>query len=225
MGIDDRVLEEIVRRLLSVGRPERIILFGSAATGKMTRDSDIDLLVLERSPSNTREESLKFRAALRGMGYPFDVIVMADALPQGGEGPGSRWARAGSSLAARTRPGRGGALRGAGADLDRLRRDGEGSERPRRALRRGLERRRLLGRHRGDGPEGSCGQLPSGRRGRGGSEELLRPRRPPARGARRRRGSHRGRRGRCPPDMQKRRVPARPRDRRWLRKSGRDDRI
>ncbi len=77
MRIDDRVLEEIIRRLLSVGRPERIILFGSAATGKMTRDSDIDLLVLDRSPSNTREESLKFRAALRGMGYPFDVIVMA----------------------------------------------------------------------------------------------------------------------------------------------------
>jgi hypothetical protein len=31
VGIDDRVVEEIVRRLLSVGRPERIILFGSAA--------------------------------------------------------------------------------------------------------------------------------------------------------------------------------------------------
>jgi len=77
MGIDQRLVEEIVRRLLSVGRPERIILFGSAATGKMTRDSDIDLLVLERSPSNTREESFKFRAALRGIGFPFDVIVMA----------------------------------------------------------------------------------------------------------------------------------------------------
>ena len=77
MGIDERLVEEIVRRVLSVGGLERIILFGSAAKGSMTRDSDIDLLVLERSPSNAREEGLKIRAALRGMGYPFDVIVMA----------------------------------------------------------------------------------------------------------------------------------------------------
>jgi len=77
MGIDEGLVEEIVRRVLSVGQPERIILFGSAAKGSMTRDSDIDLLVLERSPSNAREEGLRFRAALRGMGYPFDVIVMA----------------------------------------------------------------------------------------------------------------------------------------------------
>lgn len=79
MGIDDRLVEEIVRRVLAVGRPERIILFGSAATGAMTRDSDIDLLVLERSPADTREEGLRFRAALRGMGFPVDVVVMATA--------------------------------------------------------------------------------------------------------------------------------------------------
>lgn len=77
MGIDQALVGEIVRRILSVSRPERIVLFGSAATGKMTRDSDIDLLVLEGSPSNPREEGLKIRAALRGMGHPFDVIVMA----------------------------------------------------------------------------------------------------------------------------------------------------
>jgi len=77
MGIDEGLVEEIVRRVLSVDGPERIILFGSAATGKMTRDSDIDLLILQRSPSNAREEGLKIRTALRGMGYPFDVVVMA----------------------------------------------------------------------------------------------------------------------------------------------------
>ena len=77
MGIDEGIVEEIVRRVLSVGRPARIILFGSAASGTMTRDSDIDLLVIEPSPANPREESLRIRAALRGMGYPFDVFVMA----------------------------------------------------------------------------------------------------------------------------------------------------
>lgn len=50
MGIDESLTQEIVRRLLTVSKPDRIILFGSAATGRMTRDSDIDLLVVDPSP-------------------------------------------------------------------------------------------------------------------------------------------------------------------------------
>ncbi len=79
MGIDKELIDRIIQRVLSVTRPDRLILFGSAATGQMTRDSDIDLLVLEDSPDNTRNESVKIGDALcsMGMGYPFDVIVMA----------------------------------------------------------------------------------------------------------------------------------------------------
>ena len=76
MAIDDRIVNEIVRRILSVAKPDRIILFGSAATGRMTRDSDIDLLILEESPANVLDESAKLQDTLRGLGYPFDVIVM-----------------------------------------------------------------------------------------------------------------------------------------------------
>ena len=77
MGIDERLAGEIVQRVLSVSLPERIVLFGSAAAGKMTRDSDIDLLVVERAPADRRMESVRIGDALRGLGYPFDVIVMA----------------------------------------------------------------------------------------------------------------------------------------------------
>ena len=42
MGVDDSVLSEVVRRVLSVAKPEKIILVGSVATGQMTTDSDID---------------------------------------------------------------------------------------------------------------------------------------------------------------------------------------
>ena len=45
-GIDESLVDEIVRRLLTVAKPDMIILFGSAATGTMTRDRDIDLLVI-----------------------------------------------------------------------------------------------------------------------------------------------------------------------------------
>ena len=67
MAVDETLLDEIVRRVLAVARPDRIILFGSAASGQMTKGSDIDLLVVEPAPSNTRELSVE---------YPVDVIVM-----------------------------------------------------------------------------------------------------------------------------------------------------
>ena len=77
LEINEAITREIVERVLSVTRPRRIILFGSAAAGGMGPDSDIDLLILEASPGNAREESVRIRDALRGLGYPFDVIVMA----------------------------------------------------------------------------------------------------------------------------------------------------
>ena len=76
-AIDDALIAEIVRRVLSVAQPDKIILFGSAATGAMTRDSDIDLLIVEPDPGDRREEYVRIRQALRGMGFPFDIILIA----------------------------------------------------------------------------------------------------------------------------------------------------
>jgi uncharacterized protein len=75
--IDNSLIEEIVRRILSAASPDKIILFGSAAAGTMTRDSDIDLLVVEKEPGDQRSESTRIRATLRELGYPFDVIVIS----------------------------------------------------------------------------------------------------------------------------------------------------
>jgi predicted nucleotidyltransferase len=76
MGVKDEVLQEIVRRILSVEAPERIILFGSAATGQMTRDSDVDLLLLVEDVSHAREQSVRWRQAIGDLGFPFDILVM-----------------------------------------------------------------------------------------------------------------------------------------------------
>jgi predicted nucleotidyltransferase len=77
MGISQTLVSEIVERILSVAEPQRIILFGSAAVGRMNKDSDIDLLVLESAPGDTRKESVRIRQAVRGLGYSFDIVVMA----------------------------------------------------------------------------------------------------------------------------------------------------
>jgi predicted nucleotidyltransferase len=77
VSIDDRLTHEIVQRILRVANPDRIILFGSAATGHMTRDSDIDLLVVERAPSDARQERERIAESLDDLGLPVDVFVMA----------------------------------------------------------------------------------------------------------------------------------------------------
>ncbi|WP_305042808.1 nucleotidyltransferase domain-containing protein, partial [Geoalkalibacter sp.] len=57
----------------------RIILFGSYVRGQMHRDSDLDILVIADDPvDNPRQESVRIRRALRGIGMPMDILVVAD---------------------------------------------------------------------------------------------------------------------------------------------------
>jgi predicted nucleotidyltransferase len=77
MGIDEQTMAEIVRRVTSVLRAERIILFGSAAADQMTPDSDIDLFITERNVADPWGKRLRVREALRGLNYRFDIILMA----------------------------------------------------------------------------------------------------------------------------------------------------
>lgn len=74
--IDEPLIREIVRRILTVANPDKIILFGSAATGEMTRDSDIDLLIVEPQIGDRREEYVRIRRSLRGIDYPFDILFI-----------------------------------------------------------------------------------------------------------------------------------------------------
>ncbi len=76
MTLNDKIVSQVVEKILKVVEPQRIILFGSAATSTMTRDSDIDLLVIERGFANEREESIRLRKALSDMDIPVDVFAM-----------------------------------------------------------------------------------------------------------------------------------------------------
>lgn len=76
MGIDEQTIQEIVRRILSVTRPDKIILFGSAATGQMTADSDVDLLIVKPDTSDQRDEYVRITKALWDIRYPFDILFI-----------------------------------------------------------------------------------------------------------------------------------------------------
>ena len=77
MTVPEEILRQIVAQIVQMACPDRVILFGSAATGNMTADSDLDLLVVESQVHNTRHESIRLRAALEDVPLPIDVIVMS----------------------------------------------------------------------------------------------------------------------------------------------------
>ncbi|MCC6630248.1 MAG: nucleotidyltransferase domain-containing protein [Chloroflexi bacterium] len=83
------LLAEITRRILSVGDPERIILFGSYARGEQHPDSDIDLLIVDERATLSRDDGLRLRPALRGLLVPVDLVVTTPAvLRRYGQSPG-----------------------------------------------------------------------------------------------------------------------------------------
>jgi len=72
--IEKEELDEIVRRIVSVADPERIIMFGSAARGGMGPNSDVDLLVV-KTGANRLELAQRIYSRLHGVGEAVDVIV------------------------------------------------------------------------------------------------------------------------------------------------------
>ena len=73
--ISPDTLKEIVERLKKSFKPEKIILFGSYATGKSEEESDIDLLIVAETDLPAKE---RFCVVSRLLGdYPaaFDVIL------------------------------------------------------------------------------------------------------------------------------------------------------
>jgi len=73
----DPRLAEIVQRLVSTLKPERIYLFGSVARGEGKPDSDYDILVLVRETSGEPlyRLSQKAHALLWGLGVSVDILV------------------------------------------------------------------------------------------------------------------------------------------------------
>ena len=73
---DQEILAEVVRRIVEVADPEKIILFGSAARGDMTRDSDLDLLIVKEG-GDALDLMGRIYTGLHGVGTAVDAIVVA----------------------------------------------------------------------------------------------------------------------------------------------------
>lgn len=79
----DKEIQSITRQIIRKFKPEKIILFGSAARGQFKSDSDLDFLVIK---TNVPQSNIHRRWELRNLvdeNLPIDFIVLKpDELKQ-----------------------------------------------------------------------------------------------------------------------------------------------
>ncbi len=71
-----KILDEIIRRIVKVAAPERIILFGSAARGNTHENSDIDLLIIKPGTYNPRVIAADIHVSLYGIDQAVDLVIV-----------------------------------------------------------------------------------------------------------------------------------------------------
>lgn len=72
-------LNDIVERISSRFKPERIILFGSHAQGTSGADSDLDLMIVMDVDGSTRQKANEIDLLLVDRTVPLDIIVVTPA--------------------------------------------------------------------------------------------------------------------------------------------------
>lgn len=73
--ITESKISEIVKKIASGYNPEKIILFGSYASGTVAEDSDIDIFVIKDSVLPRPQRTMQLRRMLYGSKIPMDLIV------------------------------------------------------------------------------------------------------------------------------------------------------
>ena len=68
--IPQRAIDQVVKQIVGEFKPQKIILFGSYARGKPRPESDVDLLIVMKSPKS----SLEIRRHL-GVMFGMDLLV------------------------------------------------------------------------------------------------------------------------------------------------------
>ena len=76
--VSQKILDDIIKRIVEVAQPEKIILFGSAAGGQMTGNSDVDLLII-KDGADPPQLTAKIYGRLHGVGAAVDAIVVSTA--------------------------------------------------------------------------------------------------------------------------------------------------
>ena len=73
--VTQELLAVVVQRILSVGCPQKIVIFGSRAKGTARPDSDLDLLIIEDYDLPRYARSARYRRVLCGLFPAKDIVV------------------------------------------------------------------------------------------------------------------------------------------------------
>ena len=74
--VDDPLVNRVVKRIAEAVHPDKIILFGSRATGRARADSDLDLLIIYDGPVPKRELKLRIRRLFDAPDFGMDLFVL-----------------------------------------------------------------------------------------------------------------------------------------------------
>lgn len=75
IAVDEKLMDEIVHRIIKSFSPEKIILFGSRARGEARTDSDIDILVIANSSEPRYRRSSALYGIMSDILVPMDILV------------------------------------------------------------------------------------------------------------------------------------------------------
>ncbi|MCG2831048.1 MAG: nucleotidyltransferase domain-containing protein [Desulfobacteraceae bacterium] len=75
--IEDEI-KSFVNDVVNRFNPERVIMFGSHASGDATPDSDVDILVVMDFKSRPHQQSFEIRRAIK-RSFPLDLVVRRPA--------------------------------------------------------------------------------------------------------------------------------------------------
>jgi len=73
--VNHRTIQAVARHIGTVAKPEKIILFGSYASGHPRAESDVDLLVIMRSRKRSSERAAELSRLLEPRPFPVDLLV------------------------------------------------------------------------------------------------------------------------------------------------------
>ncbi len=79
MKLDSRKTQELVERIVDSVHPLRVILFGSAARGEMSANSDLDVLVIMPDGVHRRKTAQQIYRSLWGFGFAKDIVVVTES--------------------------------------------------------------------------------------------------------------------------------------------------
>ncbi len=73
----DKILEKVIPIIINEIEPDKVLLFGSRAYGKPSKESDYDIMIIKDFVGNHRRFLKTLYVKLFGIGAPIDLLLVS----------------------------------------------------------------------------------------------------------------------------------------------------